>query len=216
MRSEKLEIMDNKELVRESYEVFVKAVLAGMMICFGCIVFMSCSEKIVGATLFSFGLLTIVCRGLWLYTGKIGYLRQVGFRNILLTIAGNLVGSIILGSAINATRYGEGLLIKAQALSDAKLDDSLISIFILSIACGVMMYLAVDSYRKCKSWLFVILPVVIFIMCGFEHSIANMGYFTIAGAWSMKAALYILVMAVGNGVGSAIMNVATYKVRGDV
>lgn len=198
--------------MREVYEVFVKAVLAGFMICFGCIVFLSCEEKIVGATLFSFGLLTIVCRELWLYTGKIGYLRQVGFLKMVVTILGNLVGSLILGSIIRLTRYGEALIAKADALYIAKLEDSLVSIFILSIACGVMMYLAVDSYRKCKSWLFVILPVVIFIMCGFEHSIANMGYFTIAGGWSMKAALYIVVMAVGNGVGSAIMNVATYRV----
>lgn len=198
--------------MREVYEVFVKAVLAGFMICFGCIVFLSCEEKIVGATLFSFGLLTIVCRELWLYTGKIGYLRQVGFLKMVVTILGNLVGSLILGSIIRLTRYGEALIAKADALYVAKLEDSLVSIFILSIACGVMMYLAVDSYRKCKSWLFVILPVVIFIMCGFEHSIANMGYFTIAGGWSMKAALYIVVMAVGNGVGSAIMNVATYRV----
>ncbi len=198
--------------MREVYEVFVKAVLAGFMICFGCIVFLSCEEKIVGATLFSFGLLTIVCRELWLYTGKIGYLRQVGFLKMVVTILGNLVGSLILGSIIRLTRYGEALIAKADALYIAKLEDSLVSIFILSIACGVMMYLAVDSYRKCKSWLFVILPVVIFIMCGFEHSIANMGYFTIAGGWSMKAALYIVAMAVGNGVGSAIMNVATYRV----
>lgn len=199
-------------VMREVYEVFVKAVLAGFMICFGCIVFLSCEEKIVGATLFSFGLLTIVCRELWLYTGKIGYLRQVGFLKMVVTILGNLVGSLILGSIIRLTRYGEALIAKADALYVAKLEDSLVSIFILSIACGVMMYLAVDSYRKCKSWLFVILPVVIFIMCGFEHSIANMGYFTIAGGWSMKAALYIVVMAIGNGVGSAIMNVATYRV----
>lgn len=202
-----------KELIKESYEVFIKAVLAGVMICFGCIVFMMCEMKIVGATLFSFGLLTIVCRELWLYTGKIGYLRQVGLRRILLTISGNLVGSYILGSLVGMTRYADKLHSVAQGLVDAKMGDSLWSIFILSIACGVMMYLAVDSYRRSKSWLFVILPVVIFIMSGFEHSIANMGYYTIAGAWSLKAFGYIAVMAVGNGVGSTIMNVTTYKLN---
>lgn len=203
----------NRELLKDSYEVFVKAVLAGVMICFGCIVFMMCEMKIIGATLFSFGLLTIVCRELWLYTGKIGYLRQVGFRRIVLTILGNLAGSLLLGSAVGVTRYGEKLRGVAEPLVEAKMADSLWSIFILSIACGVMMYLAVDSYRRSKSWLFVILPVVIFIMSGFEHSIANMGYFTIASAWSAKAFGYILLMAIGNGVGSAIMNVTTYKLN---
>lgn len=203
----------DKELIKESYQVFVKAVLAGFMICFGCIVFLSCGEKIVGATLFSFGLLTIVCRGLWLYTGKIGYLRTVGVGNMLITIAGNLVGSLILGNLVKLTRVAEKLEFIVAPIVKAKMDDSLISIFILSIACGVMMYLAVDSYRRCKSWLFVILPVVIFIMCGFEHSIANMGYFTIAGAWSFKAILYTIVMIIGNGIGSAVMNLITYKIK---
>ena len=54
----------NRELLKDSYEVFVKAVLAGVMICFGCIVFMMCEMKIIGATLFSFGLLTIAERSI--------------------------------------------------------------------------------------------------------------------------------------------------------
>ena len=45
---------------------------------------------------------------------------------------------------------------------------------------------------------------MIFILSGFEHSIANMFYFEMANAYSLKSLLYILVMAAGNGVGAKV------------
>ena len=195
------------------YGVFIKAILSGFMIAFGCIIYLMCPNKMVGALLFSFGLLTIVCRELYLFTGKIGYIRQVGIVNILLTILGNFVGTYIIGTTIQLTRLP--IAESVSSVVSTKLNDSIPSLFILSIACGVMMYLAVDSYKKSRSWLFVILPVVIFILSGFEHSIANMCYFTLANAWESRTFLLIGVMILGNAVGSWIMNLGTYFVKTD-
>lgn len=195
------------------YGVFIKAILSGFMIAFGCIIYLMCPNKMVGALLFSFGLLTIVCRELYLFTGKIGYIRQVGIVNILLTILGNFVGTYIIGTTIQLTRLP--IAESVSSVVSTKLNDSIPSLFILSIACGVMMYLAVDSYKKSRSWLFVILPVVIFILSGFEHSIANMCYFTLANVWEPRTFLLIGVMILGNAVGSWIMNLGTYFVKTD-
>lgn len=191
------------------YGVFIKALLSGFMIGFGCIVYLMCPNKIIGALLFSFGLLTIICRELYLYTGKIGYIRQVGIVNILITILGNFAGTFLMGKLIQLTR----LNIDIDSIVATKLNDSILSLFILSIACGVMMYLAVDSYKKSRSWLFVIFPVVIFILSGFEHSIANMCYFTLANAWEPRTFLLVIVMIFGNAIGSWIMNLGTYLVK---
>ena len=38
----------------------------------------------------------------------------------------------------------------------------------------------------------------------FEHCVANMYYFTMGGAWSSRAVLYLLVMTVGNAAGGVI------------
>ncbi len=46
--------------------------------------------------------------------------------------------------------------------------------------------------------------VCVFILCGFEHCVANMYYFTMGGAWSGRAVLYLLVMTVGNAAGGVI------------
>ncbi len=209
---------------------FISSIFAGMMIAFGGIVYLSCinigfnGAAVVGSFLFSLGLLTVVARGYDLYTGKIGYLNinpkteENAPTNIAKNlfyyptiIFGNFVGTAIVGYAFRATRSfptkiisevdGEKLAF-LDVLTRAKLNDSPISIFFLACACGVMMYLAVDGYKKTKSWLFVILPVMVFILCGFEHCVANMFYFCAADCWSMQAFQYLLIMIAGNGVGA--------------
>lgn len=162
----------------------------------------------VGALLFSFGLLTIICQGFALYTGRVGYFREYGLASILTTIVGNFVGTGLVGLAFRLTRH----TVDIEAVVAPKLADSSLSIFLLSIGCGVMMYLAVDSYRKSKSWLFVVMPIVVFILSGLEHSIANMFYLTLAGAWGVEALRITLIALVGNAVGSWLINSANFVI----
>lgn len=49
--------------------------------------------------------------------------------------------------------------------------------------------------------------VMVFILCGFEHCVANMYYFSVAGMWSGKTLLYLLVMTLGNAVGGVVFPV---------
>jgi formate/nitrite transporter FocA (FNT family) len=68
-----------------------------------------------------------------------------------------------------------------------------------------MIYIAVEGYRtiphEVGKYLAILFGVTVFILCGFEHCVANMYYFTVGKAWSAKAALYILVMTLGNALG---------------
>ena len=192
--------------IRQSYNTFVLSIMSGLMIGFGGIVFLMCTNRIVGATLFSFGLLTIICQGFALYTGRIGYFRTYGALSLLITIAGNFVGTFIMAKAFQLTRH----TVDIASVVTPKLQDSSLSVFLLSIGCGAMMYLAVDSYRKSKSWLFVILPIIIFILSGLEHAIADMFYISLADAWGWDALRITLIALVGNGVGSWIINASNF------
>lgn len=192
--------------IRQAYNTFVLSIMSGLMIGFGGIVFLMCANRIVGATLFSFGLLTIICQGFALYTGRIGYFRTYGALSLLITIAGNFVGTFVMAKAFQLTRH----TVDIATIVTPKLQDSSLSVFLLSIGCGAMMYLAVDSYRKSKSWLFVILPIIIFILSGLEHSIANMFYISLADAWGWDALRITLIALVGNGVGSWIINASNF------
>ena len=194
---------------RELYNTFALAILAGIMIGFGGVIYLMCANKMVGALLFSFGLLTIVCQGYALYTGRVGYFREYGWASILTTIAGNFLGTWIVARGFALTRH----TVDIAAVVAPKLEDSSLSIFLLSIGCGAMMYLAVDSYRKSKSWLFVVMPIVIFILSGFEHSIANMFYLSLAGEWGVEALRITALALVGNAVGSWMINAKNFTLK---
>ena len=195
--------------IRQAYNTFVLSIMSGLMIGFGGIVFLMCANRIVGATLFSFGLLTIICQGFALYTGRIGYFRTYGALSLLITIAGNFVGTWLAAKGFALTRH----TVDIAAVVAPKLQDSSLSVFLLSIGCGAMMYLAVDSYRKSKSWLFVIMPIVIFILSGFEHSIANMFYISLAGEWGWEALRITAIAIVGNGIGSWLLNASNFTFK---
>ena len=62
--------------VRKYLQTFVLAVLAGIAIGIGGIVYLSLENKVAGALLFTVGLYTICAHGLNLFTGKVGYLVQ--------------------------------------------------------------------------------------------------------------------------------------------
>lgn len=190
---------------------FLDAVLAGICIGIGGTVFLSCNDKVVGAIFFCLGLFAICTFGFNLYTGKVGYIFEqppayLGF--VALVWLGNLVGTGLVGYAIRITRVA-GIAEKAMTLSQAKLDDNLLSIFILSIFCNILMFIAVDGYKnnphEAAKYIGIFMGVTVFILCGFEHCVANMFYFSVANVWSGKAFLYMLVMTLGNACGGVMI-----------
>lgn len=196
-----LEIKKKGKSFMGKKKMFIKSIYAGIMISIGCIVYLSVENRIVGSLLFSFGLLTIVTQGFYLYTGKIGFVSKIKeLLDMLIVVIGNYIGTFIV-AVIAKTAH---LNINSLELVNKKLDNHIIHIFILSIFCGVMMYLAIDNYNKSKNVIFIIMPVMIFILSGFEHSVANMFYFNYAGMYSLKSFCYILVMLIGNGIGAKL------------
>jgi len=57
--------------------IIKKSILAGILIGLGVIINLQSENPIIGALLFSFGLLTIIQMQLYLYTGKIGFLTKI-------------------------------------------------------------------------------------------------------------------------------------------
>lgn len=184
--------------------IFSRSVLAGIMIGLAGVVNLSVDNKFVGALLFSFGLITILAQSLNLYTGKIGTINlSCEWFMLPVIIFGNFIGTNIIAWGMSLTRFGETLNQSAYVIVQNKLADNWFSILLLSIGCGIMMYLAVKGWTENTStWLIVILPVMIFILSGFEHSIANMFYFAMANEYSIKAFLYVGLMLIGNAIGT--------------
>lgn len=204
--------------MREYIKIFISSILAGFCITIGATVFLFCMNqglglKIVGALLFCIGLFTIIHFKFWLYTGKVGVTldnKPKFLIDLVVCLLGNLLGVVLLASVIKLTRAGEFLQSVSTPIVTVKENDNLLSIFILSILCGVMIYLAVKGHEKSNysfgKVLFAFLPIVAFILCGYEHVVANAVYYTYAGIFSAKTILLFLIMAIGNGVGAILLD----------
>lgn len=189
---------------------FIKSIYAGIMIGISAIVYLSVENKLAGSLLFSFGLLTIVTQGFYLYTGRIGFIKKASeLADMLIIICGNYAGTFLAALAADAA----GLEISSVQLAEKKVDNNLAALFVLSMLCGIMMYLAIDNYNKSKNIIFIIAPVMIFILSGFEHSIANMFYFNFAGMHSIKSYGVLFVMLAGNGVGAKLFGMGISAVK---
>jgi formate/nitrite transporter FocA (FNT family) len=195
--------------MKKCFDIFLLGILAGLAIAIGGTIYLSMENKVIGSLLFTVGLYAIVLHGLYLFTGKIGYLataedKKSYFMIVLSTWLGNLVGTGLGAAMILCTRIN-GIKEKATAVSEVKLGDTPLSAFVLAIFCGMLMYIAVDGFKLKGQPLILFACVGVFILCGFEHCIANMFYFSLAGLWSAKAFLYIVIMTLGNAVGAMVL-----------
>lgn len=193
-------------------KTFVYGVLAGISIAIGGTAFLSVESKALGALLFTVGLFTICTFGFSLFTGKVCYVfeRDGDYALDLPFIwLGNLCGTWLTAFVESQTRSGAALAEKAQAMCRVKLDDGILSIFLLAVFCNILIYIAVDGFNKnpheLGKYLSLVFGVTVFILCGFEHCVANMYYFSIAGMWSAKTLGYVLVMTLGNAAGGVLI-----------
>ncbi len=188
-------------------DLLLRSIMTGFAIGLGGVVFLSCENKYIGSFLFGTGLFVILSFGFNLFTGKVGYAVE-NKPSYILDLAviwiGNLIGTALMGGMILCTRIAN-IEERASAVCKIKFDDDLLSIFILAFFCGILMFIAADGFKKIENpvgkILAVFLPVMVFILSGYEHCIANMFYFTIAKAWSLNTVGYLAVMTLGNAVG---------------
>lgn len=202
---------------------FLKAGMAGILISIGAVVFLSCESKLAGAVLFAVGLLCICEFGLNLYTGKIGYVVYKGQKPLkkaafLLTIwLGNFCGTLLAGTAFRAAG-NKAVLEKAALLAQTKLQQSFFTALLLGVFCGILMFAAVDIFKrnaeKGSRHIGILFCVPVFILCGFEHSIADMAYLALcppAVLFSPAALLFLLAVTLGNSLGGILLPLSLLK-----
>ena len=193
-------------------KTLVQGILAGISISLGGTVFLLTPDKTVGALLFAVGLFCVCAFGFSLFTGKVCYLFD-NDRKYALALpviwTGNIIGAVGTALLESLTYKGTALAEKAAAVCQGKLDQTPLSAVVLAVFCNIMIYIAVEGYRNIPheigKYMAILFGVVVFILCGFEHSVANMYYFTIGNAWGLKAAGYLLLMTLGNAAGGVLI-----------
>ena len=177
--------------------------------------------RLVSAAVFPVGLMMVVLCGAELFTGNclmiIGVLdRKIRIsgmlRNWVLVYLGNFLGALLVVALMKSTglwETGSGLLgASVIKTAQAKVQLSFGQAFVRGILCNWLVCLAVwmsTGARKTVSKIFAIwFCIGLFVISGFEHSIANM-YFIPAGiaaaadsGLAQLAGCDVSVLTVGN------------------
>ena len=215
------------KIFKDILKTFSFGCLAGLAISLGgfaslCINFgeNSAIASVLQAFVFTIGLFLICVLGLYLYTGKIGYILGAKKKFIIdlpIILLGNFAAAALFGYVFNFLIKSGNMTFVSNALdaivvkkAGAALTlEGFGNLFIKGILCGFCVFLAVYIYANAKSagfrYLGLILPIMAFVLCGFEHCIANVFYFSAADQWSVEALMNIIYVTVGNSIGSILL-----------
>jgi formate/nitrite transporter FocA (FNT family) len=158
---------------------------------------------LVGAVLFSFGLLTVVGYRLKLYTGTAGFVTKEDVGNLFLILLGNIIGCLVVGllSRVSPMDIQQA----AQNILETRIKTGYLSCGLLGIGCGFIMTSAV-TFAKQKQYLPLLFGVPLFIVCGFPHCVADVFYYLcvpfrfLAEHWFVVLMTYLCIV-VGNFIG---------------
>ena len=182
----------------------IDGVLAGCLVSIGGTVLLSCDNRYAGALLFCIALLSICWFGFNLYTGKGGVLALDHGKKALSTasigLRGNCLGTLLMGFLI--FRALPALREAALAACEKRLTQLPLQTLLRGCFCGVLMFVAVWSYREKKTIVGILFCIPVFVLSGFEHSIADMFYFSLAGTvFRPESLLFLLLVILGNSLG---------------
>ena len=178
----------------------MRSIVAGVLIGIGAYAYVSISNHILGSLIFSLGLISVFELQAHLFTGKIGGLNKKNWKDLLWMLMGNIIG-ILLVVLIAAPK--ETIRETCLAITQAKLAKEWYIALLDALMCGVIIQLAVEL--KAKDPASTILCIICFILCGFEHCVANTFYFicdNVVYGWEI---VYFILYVFGNTVGAILL-----------
>lgn len=182
-------------------DTILLSIMAGMFIACGgvastaasCTIANGSAAKMVAGCVFPAGLIMVLMCGSELFTGDnlvaiAWYDKKIKFwqllRNWVLVLFGNWIGATIVSALLvygHTPDLFNGVLAQAMInTANAKCDLTFIEGFFRGIMCNLLVCLGVWGAAAAKDVagkvLFAFWPVMAFVVCGYEHSVANCYY----------------------------------------
>ena len=153
--------------------------------------------RLLSACVFPAGMAMVLVAGSELFTGNnliiISVLQEKVrvidmLKNWLFVFLGNFLGAAFVAVLVvyghTPDLFGESLAVKMVGAASLRVEQTFSEAFIRGILCNILVCLAVwaafAAKRVSGKLLMSFWPVMLFVLCGFEHSIADI-YFGIAG-----------------------------------
>ena len=225
-----------------SLQMILLGILAGAFIGFGAHANIVVSQtigsfdvgiaKLLGAGVVPVGLMLVVVGGAELFTGnnlmtlalfdKKITLKQM-LKNWSLVYIGNIIGSVLLAYIIvksDLYKSGSDLSNKALAISEGKLALTLQGAILRGILCNIIVVIAVwlsSASKDVIGKIFAIwFPIMLFVLSGFEHSVANMFFIPLGKflggnfSWTEIWVNNLIPVTLGNIIGGALIIPGVY------
>ena len=174
-----------------------KSILAGILIGLGVIINLQSKIPVIGALLFSFGLLTIINMQLNLFTGKIGFIANNSIPFLLIMLLFNFIG---IATTVGLYALGNQSFIGTlSAAAATKFSKNILTLFFNGMFCGALIHFAVKN----KQTILTIFAIMIFILIGAEHCVADFPYLLINFSWINL--LKLIGVIIGNSVGAILI-----------
>ncbi len=182
-------------------------ILAGIIIGCAAWVKLLAPNEVIGAVLFSFGLLTICYLNISLFTGKAG---TVDIKNkdsvvsLLKLLGENLLGVFFFSIIAVMSNYW-GITSLSEYVVVGRLATGYISVFFSAIGCGLLVDLSVYIFKTKNTPVAIMFCVPAFILASMPHCIADSFYY-ICGVrlLSFKTIILFVITVVGNFIGCNI------------
>ena len=132
-----------------------------------------------------------------LYTGKVGFAKKgKDILQLLLIFAMNAVGCLFILSLP---------ITDAINVWASHINTPLHVVLARAIVCGILIYVCVYQHKtkpRDVSITTTLVAIPAFILCGAEHSIADICFMLASRQITLKGITFILIVAIGNAVGS--------------
>ena len=221
------------------FSYFISSTLAGLFVglCVITILVMAsmlndfAGIKILQGISFAAALSLVVFAGAELFTGNVfvmlaGILmKTIKTRDALILLLicyiGNFIGSIFIASLFWGTGYlKDFVLLAARDMIFAKTAPLISELFVRGILCNILVCLATWCVYRMQSesgkLVMIFWAIYLFVVCGFEHSIANMTLFSlgiIKGTIGlMPMVVNLVTVTAGNILGGVLLSLAYWSI----
>jgi nitrite transporter NirC len=226
---------------KEKGAYFISSLMAGIYVglCMITILVMAgaldnfAGVKILQGFSFAAALSLVVFAGSELFTGNVfvmtaGIMHKTvkpldGIKLCSYCYLGNLTGSMLIAALFLGTGYLQGPVLEAAHIAMySKTEPAFIELLVRGILCNILVCAAVWCMFRLKSevskLVMIFWCIYVFVVCGFEHSIANMTLFSMevmAGVDSgtfIKILINLLATTTGNIIGGIALSFAYWSI----
>ena len=194
--------------------LYKRSFLAGIIFAISTAISLLTPSQIMGWILFSLGMALVMYNQLWLFTGKINFHNwHSDLKESLIVLLFNLFGAIVAGGLIAIACPSVTTI--ALHYVEELLSLNIVQVLVSAVGCGILSYIALitaNSYtgeNSCVGLTVLIMCCAGFMACGFTHCIVLASQLAMAGvnmtlAQILKTLLYLLIVVIGNSLGSIL------------